>query len=192
MTVVLASDNQGKLRELRELLKDTDMHLISKSDAGCFIEVDETGETFEENAYLKASSVAKETGQYALADDSGLCIDALGGEPGVHSARYMDGIPYPQRMERILALMDSVPQDKRTARFVCVICLCAPDGTHSFHKGVCEGHIGYEQRGGHGFGYDPIFMVDGRALAELPEDEKNALSHRGRAISQLMEKLRNT
>lgn len=189
MKIILASNNKSKLREFKELVAGMDIELISQREAGCDFEVDETGETFEENAFLKADAVTKATGCIAIADDSGLVVDALGGEPGVYSARY--GLGHEASDEdRNRYLLNKLGDDttERSARFVCCICCTMPDGTVLQTRGECEGEILHAPRGENGFGYDPLFLPVGydKSTAEMSPDEKNAISHRGRALREFM------
>lgn len=191
MKLILASNNKNKLREFSRLVKDMDIELISQRDAGCDFEVEETGTTFEENSYLKASAVTNATGIAAFADDSGLCVDALGGEPGVYSARYCpkEGATDSDRYNYLLSKLENV--ENRTARFVCTICCTMPNGDVIRSRGECEGYIMRSPVGNGGFGYDPVFhpnCVD-RGMAELTPEEKNAISHRGKALREFISKL---
>ncbi len=182
-TLVFATTNQGKLAELRALV-GTRIKVLSARDFSHVGEVDEDGATFEANAEKKARTYAQASGHWALADDSGLCVDALGGAPGVHSARY--AADDAQRIQKLLGALAQVPDAQRSAHFVCVLCLASPSGDVVFTRGECRGRIVRQPRGAHGFGYDPIFEVaDGRTLAELTRDEKSAVSHRGFAFAQL-------
>ncbi|NNL86298.1 MAG: RdgB/HAM1 family non-canonical purine NTP pyrophosphatase [Myxococcales bacterium] len=185
--LVVATSNPGKLLEFRALLGELPLSLRILS---AFPEVllPEEGDDYTENAIAKAETSARETGRPALADDSGLEVDALGGRPGVRSARY--GGPElsdPQRTARLLEELSAAPEGRRSARFVCVAALALPDGRTTVRRGVCEGRILGEARGAAGFGYDPIFAPEGedRALAELPAPAKNRISHRGRALAEL-------
>ena len=184
--LILASNNEKKLKELREILSDMDFEVISQRDAGCDFEVDETGETFEENAYLKAIAVTKATGFTAIADDSGLAVDALNGEPGVHSARYGGSHDESDEFRLRLLLKNMDGRENRSARFVSCICCTLPEGTILRTRGECEGEIICEPRGSGGFGYDPIFEVHGtgKTMAELAPEEKNSISHRGKALEK--------
>lgn len=189
MKIILASNNASKLREFKELVAGMDIELISQREAGCDFEVEETGTTFEENAFLKADAVTKATGCTAIADDSGLVVDALGGEPGVYSARY--GLGHEASDEdRNRYLLNKLGDDtkERSARFVCCICCTMPDGTVLQTRGECEGEILHAPRGENGFGYDPLFLPVGydKTTAEMSPDEKNAISHRGRALREFM------
>ncbi|MBQ4074378.1 MAG: ribonuclease PH [Clostridia bacterium] len=185
-TLVLASNNAHKIRELSDMLGDR-LHVISMKEAGFTDDIEENGETFEENALIKAKAVAKATGLCALSDDSGLSVDALNGEPGVHSARYA-GVHGDDKANNALLIekMKDVPQEERTAQFVCAMALCLPNGECRTVQGVCPGVITYEPRGEGGFGYDPYFeYLSGQTFSEMPEEEKNQVSHRARAM-QLM------
>lgn len=188
MKIILASNNKNKLREFKELVAGMDVELVGQREAGCDFEVDETGETFEENAFLKADAVTRATGFTAIADDSGLVVDALNGEPGVYSARYGLGheASDAERYTYLLNKLGAEPQ--RSARFVCCICCTMPDGTVLRTRGECEGEILFAARGENGFGYDPIFRPLGqeKSMAELTPEEKNAISHRGRALREFM------
>ena len=184
-TILIASTNAGKVAEYRAILSSTGIQLLGLRDVGIDFEVEEVGGTFEENARLKARGYADVSGLLTLADDSGLCVDALGGAPGLYSARY--GPDPVSRIERLLAEMAEVRDEDRTARFVCVIALARPDGeTHTF-EGVCEGRVARRPKGTQGFGYDPIFYLPGydQTLAELPLSLKNEISHRARAARRL-------
>ncbi|GAB7081238.1 XTP/dITP diphosphatase [Megalodesulfovibrio paquesii] len=197
--LVLATRNQGKVAELQTLLANADDHLtvLGLADYPDMPEVEETGDTFTDNALLKARAVAAHTGCFALADDSGLMVDALGGEPGVHSARY--AAPFPPgatakdkdrlNNEKLLAALTDVPDLSRSARFVCVIALASPAGATDTAQGSWTGRIGHEPRGDNGFGYDPLFLdpETGCTAAELSPEEKNARSHRGQALRHLAE-----
>ncbi len=190
-TLVLATANPHKTEEIRQVLSDFDIELLARPDD--VPDVDETADTLEGNALLKARALASATGVPALADDTGLFIDALGGAPGVHSARYAgDGATFEDNVDKVLAQLEDVSPPERTARFRTVVALANPDGTSWWVEGVLEGTILPGRTGQHGFGYDPIFApVDGggRSLAELSADEKNALSHRGHALRAFAKKL---
>lgn len=196
--LVLATNNRGKLREFQRLLEGSGFELVTPRDLGFEFEVEETGATFQENARLKALAAARLTGLPALADDSGLEVDALGGRPGIFSARYAGGdrtsgaISEEEQCRIVLRELEGVPDERRTARFRCVIAIATPGGEVRYAEGVFEGRIAYEARGEHGFGYDPIFVVAGREVtsAELPPDEKNAISHRGQAARKALEMLK--
>jgi XTP/dITP diphosphohydrolase len=186
-TLIFATTNQGKLLELRDLV-GARFELRSAADFVGVPEVEETEVTFEGNARLKALAWARMTGQLALADDSGLCVDALGGRPGVQSARYAD--TEAARIERLLRELSGVPAEQRTARFECVLVLATPGGAVEVSRGTCEGFIAPVPRGAHGFGYDPVFLLaDGRTMAELTREAKSAVSHRGEAFRRMAETL---
>lgn len=190
MRLIIASGNAGKVREYKRLLSPLGFgETLSMKEAGIYCEPEETGATFEENAAIKARALKELCGCAVLADDSGLEVDALGGEPGVYSARYKGLETDEERSESILEQLKDLPESERVARFVCVIHFIYPDGRELTARGVCEGRIGYEPRGENGFGYDPIFMYGGRSFAELGDDEKNAVSHRGKALAELVKKL---
>lgn len=183
--LILATNNKGKVKEYKEIFAPLGFDVLSQGEAGINIEVEETGTSFSENAYLKAKAIYDITKSYVLADDSGLEVSALDGRPGIYSARYA---PEGKRCEKILHEMQDVPDDKRQARFVCSICLICADDRKITAEGYCEGKIGYEEKGNNGFGYDPIFIYDDdKTLAQMTDDEKNAVSHRGRAVEKLIE-----
>jgi XTP/dITP diphosphohydrolase len=184
MRLLIATRNRGKLREYKELLAGLPFELLTLDDLGVHEEVEETGATLPENARLKAENYARVSGLLTLADDSGLEVDALGGEPGVHSKRYAgDGKSDAERNQFLLAKLLQVPSGGRSARFRCAIVIAAPDGRTWSSEGVCEGEIAFEPRGEFGFGYDPLFILreGGVRMAELPTEEKNRISHRARA-----------
>ncbi len=184
--LLVATNNPGKVRELQELLAGLPVEITFPAQEGLDLEVHESGETFEENARLKAQAYAQASGLLTLADDSGLEVDALGGAPGVRSARYArPGATDADRYRKLLAALADVPPGRRAARFRCVVALAQPDGAVYTAEGVCEGEIGLAPRGEYGFGYDPIFLVrgfEGRTMAELPPEVKNRISHRARAV----------
>ena len=184
MKLVLASDNAHKLTEFRELFRSLNAELLSKKETGFTAEVEENGATFEENAFIKAEAVMRATGLPAIADDSGLCVDALGGEPGVRSARYTGSHSDSDEDRYRLVLSNLGDRKDRSARFVCALCCVFPDGTVLRARGECEGEILFAPQGDNGFGYDPIFRPAGfdRSMAELTMEEKNAISHRGKAL----------
>ncbi len=184
--LLLATTNKGKAAEYRDLLKGLDLDIITLDQAGISIEADESYNTFEENARHKAAFYAELGGLLTLADDSGLEVDALGGEPGVRSSRYAgDNATDQDRVDFLLNKLKGVPQPKRTARFRCVIAIARPGGAVETAEGTCEGSIATEPRGSNGFGYDPVFFLPeyGRTIAELPPDVKNRISHRARAAA---------
>ena len=179
MKFVIATHNTHKLEEFERILTPLGLRIAVRE----LSEVEETGETFAQNAFLKAESAMKETGLPAIADDSGLMVDALDGAPGVYSARYAgEGGTYDDVIEKLLYEMRGVPEGERTARFVSSICCVFPDGETLRAEGVCEGVIAFEKRGKGGFGYDPVFLCGEKSFAEMSGAEKDAVSHRGRAL----------
>ena len=187
MKIIIATHNKHKLAEMSRILSPMGYEVVTDTDLGIELsDVEENGETFLDNARIKAESGCKESGYPCIADDSGLCVDALDGAPGVYSARYSgvhgddDG-----NNRKLLAELDGVPTEKRTAYFACAICVSFPDGSEVTATGKCEGYIGYEKKGSNGFGYDPLFMVGDRSLAEMTAEEKDAISHRGNALKEL-------
>ena len=191
--VIFATGNEGKMKEIREILGDLDIELLSLKDAGIHADIAEDGKTFEENAQIKARAIEKLTGEIVLADDSGLEIDYLNGEPGIYSARYMgEDTSYRIKNANLIQRLEGVPDEKRTARFVCAIAAAFPDGTMKTVRATMEGRIGYEERGENGFGYDPIFYLPeyGCSSAELSMEEKNKISHRGKALRAIKDALR--
>lgn len=184
MRIILASNNKNKLREFREILEPMGFEVVSQSEAGADIEVEETGSTFEENAYLKCKAVYDMFRLPVISDDSGLEVDALNGAPGIYSARYAEE---GKRCARVLSELEGVPDEKRTARFKCSICYIDEKGVSHSVTGKCEGKIGYEKRGTNGFGYDPIFMYGDKSFAELSAEEKNSVSHRADALRKFRE-----
>jgi len=188
--LVVATKNPGKIQELRVLLADKGWEILSMDAFPSMPSVKEDGETFVENALRKARSVAYFTGLTALADDSGLEVDALGGEPGIHSARFGgEGLRDEERSSLLLKRLEGVPPEERRARFRCVIALVTPRGEEYVVEGVCEGFIAQEPRGEGGFGYDPVFYLPshGKTMAQLPAEEKNSISHRAKALEKMAE-----
>lgn len=194
--IIFATGNAGKMKEIRMILADMGMEILSMKEAGANPDIEENGESYEENALLKARAVAacpQAAGAIVLADDSGLEVDYLGGEPGIYSARYMgEDTPYAVKNASLMERLRDVPDEARTARFVCAIAAVLPDGEELTARAAIEGRIAREEKGGHGFGYDPIFYVPqfGRTTAELAEEEKNQVSHRGKALRLMKEELR--
>ena len=189
MKIIAATKNKNKLREFGEILRG--FEIISQEDAGIDIDVEETGTTFEENSLLKAQAIYDATGIAAVADDSGLCVDALDGEPGIYSARYGgEGLTDPERVQILLKNMENIPEGKRTARFVSVITMVDEKGILTA-RGECEGKITDAPKGENGFGYDPVFYVEQykKTMAEISSEEKNAISHRGKALEIFAKKL---
>lgn len=198
--IIFATGNQGKMREIRAILGDMAAGITSMKEAGIDVEIEENGTTFAENAVIKAQAVAEalRAGGDArecvvMADDSGLEIDCLNGEPGVYSARYLgEETPFDEKSRDLLARMADVQEEDRSARFVCAIAAIFPDGETVTSEGIVEGRIGHELRGDNGFGYDPIFYVPEweRTAAELTDEEKNRISHRSKALELMKEELR--
>ena len=205
--IIFATGNAGKMKEIREILNGTGWNVLSLKDAGIDAEIEENGTTFEENAKIKAEGIrnwclengipgcsgisAKEI--IVLADDSGLEIDWLGGEPGIYSARYMgEDTSYHIKNASLIERLNGVPDEKRTARFVCAVAAAFPDGSVKTVRGTMEGRIGYEEKGENGFGYDPIFYLPeyGCTSAELSGKEKNKISHRGKALRAIKDELK--
>lgn len=191
MEIILASNNEHKLKEIRAKLKNGNIKIISQKEAGFNIEVDETGTTFEENAILKAETIYKLAKKPVLAEDGGLEVDYLNGEPGVYSHRFAgENATDEDRRNKILTLLKDVPDEKRTARFRCVGCYIDENGEKHIFEGISEGKIGYESKGTDGFGYDPIFICEyGKTFAEISAEEKNKISHRGRLIEKFVKYL---
>ena len=191
--LVFATGNMNKLREIKEILSGMDIEILSMKEAGVDIDIVEDGTTFEENALIKARAVCKASGHLALADDSGLEVDAINKEPGIYSARYMgEDTSYDIKNQNIIDRLEGVPDEKRTARFVCAMAAVFPDGTEKTFVRTMEGRIGYKIAGENGFGYDPIFYLPeyGKTSAEISPEEKNAISHRGKALRAMAEYLR--
>ncbi len=196
--IIFATGNEGKVREVREILDGLTINgepalVLSMKEAGIGGEAEETGKSFVENAILKARAVAGAAGDaIVMADDSGLEIDYLDGEPGIYSARYMgEETSYREKNRNLIERLAGVPEEKRTARFVCAIACILPGGSLITEQAAIEGRIGYQGRGGNGFGYDPIFMVPsyGRSTAELSPEEKNRISHRGKTLRAIRKRL---
>jgi len=189
---VIATHNKHKVIEFKRILEPLGIDVISQNEANIDIDVEENGKTFLENAQIKASAVTNAGNCVAIADDSGICIDAFDGAPGIYSARFLgEDTPYTEKNAIILDRLKDVPEDKRTARYVCAICCVFPNGDIISARGECEGAIGYEKKGESGFGYDPLFMVNGKSFAEMNAEEKDKLSHRGKALNLLSEQLKN-
>ncbi|MBQ4382496.1 MAG: RdgB/HAM1 family non-canonical purine NTP pyrophosphatase [Oscillospiraceae bacterium] len=192
MTLVIASNNKDKLREIREILDGTGISVISQSEAGCHFEAEENGATFTENARIKAKAALAATGLPCVADDSGIEIDALDGGPGIYSSRYVGDRTYAETCREIIKIADE--KGVRGCRFVCAVVCVFPDGREITALGKVEGTVAKELKGEGGFGYDPMFYLEhlGKTMAELSEDEKNSLSHRGRAFREFAGKLKET
>lgn len=188
--IIFATGNQDKMKEIRMILEDLGVVVSSMKEAGIDVDIVEDGTTFEENAMIKAEAIAKLTDAIVLADDSGLEIDYLNKEPGIYSARYAGtDTSYEIKNNLLLQRLEGVPDEKRTARFVCAIAAVFPDGSKETVRGTIEGRIGYEIAGEHGFGYDPIFYLPeyGCTTAELDPEKKNEISHRGKALRLMRE-----
>lgn len=192
--IIFATGNAGKMKEIRNILSDLPVQVLSMREVGIQTDIVEDGKTFAENAVIKARAIMQLTGEVVLADDSGLEIDYLNKEPGIYSARYMgEDTSYRIKNANLIQRLEGVPDEKRTARFVCAIAAAFPDGTVKTTEGTIEGRIGYEEKGENGFGYDPIFYVPefGCTTAELSEEQKNKISHRGRALAEMKEILKD-
>ena len=190
--IIFATSNEGKMKEIRLIMEDSGYEVVSLKEAGVVADIEENGSTFEENAIIKATEIAKMTGELVLADDSGLEVDYLDKAPGIYSARFLgEDTDYAVKNNYIIDKLAGVPLEKRSARFVCAIALAKPDGTAVTRRATIEGYIGYEIRGENGFGYDPIFMVPefDKTTAELSIDEKNKISHRAKALRAMKEVL---
>lgn len=190
--LIFATGNQGKIREIKAIMADTDYEIVSMKDAGIDVTICEDGKSFEENALIKARAVWEECHELVLADDSGLEIDFLNKEPGIYSARYMgEDISYHEKNENLIMRLSGVEDERRTARFVCAVAAVFPDGHSEVVRACMEGRIGYEEKGENGFGYDPIFILPayGCTTAELSMEQKNQESHRGKALRKIKEKI---
>ena len=190
--IIFATGNEGKMHEIRQILGDMDVNILSMKEAGIAVDIIEDGTTFEENAIIKAKAIAALTDHIVLADDSGLEIDYLNGEPGIYSARYMgENTSYDVKNANLIGRLEGVEDERRSARFVCAIAAVLPDGEILTSLGTVEGRIAYEPKGGNGFGFDPIFYLPEYdcTTAQLSEEEKNSISHRGRALRSMKQKL---
>lgn len=186
--IIFATGNADKMTEIREILSDLPVEVLSMKEAGIFVDVVEDGATFEENARIKAQAIMQQCKEVVLADDSGLEIDYLNKEPGIYSARYLgEKTSYHIKNAKLMERLQGVEDERRTARFVCAISAAFPDGRVETTLGTIEGRIGYEEKGTNGFGYDPIFYVPayGCTTAELTNEQKNAISHRGKALERM-------
>ncbi|MBR5508440.1 MAG: XTP/dITP diphosphatase [Lachnospiraceae bacterium] len=191
--IIFATGNEGKMREVRMIMEDLGVEVLSLKEAGVAVDVEENGTTFEENAVIKATEISRLTGEVVLADDSGLEVDALNKEPGIHSARYMGyDTSYHIKNQSLIDRLEGKEGEERSARFVCVIAAAFPDGRVMTSRATMEGQIGYEERGENGFGYDPVFYLPEYQCysGELPLEEKNKLSHRGKALRLIKEELK--
>ena len=191
MKLVIASNNNGKLREIREIMAGSGIEVLSQREAGCDFSAEETGTSFDENARIKALAAMRATGLPAAADDSGLEVNAMDGSPGIYSSRFCGDRPYAEACQEIIGIVDGKENGDRGARYCCAVVCCFPDGREISCFATTEGEIAHTLRGSGGFGYDPMFLLpDGRTMAELTEDEKNAISHRGRAFRELLRRLK--
>lgn len=191
--IIVATGNEGKMREIRMIMKNLDIELVSLKEAGIEADIEENGTTFEENAIIKAKAIMELTGAVVMADDSGLEVDYINKEPGVYSARYLGkDTPYSVKNKNIIDRLVEAKGEERSARFVCAIAVAFPDGRILTSRGVIEGFIGYEEKGTNGFGYDPIVYVPeyGMTTGEMDPDFKNSISHRGKAIAKMTEQLK--
>jgi len=191
--LLVATGNKHKLEEFGRILKPLGITILSPSDIDLAVDVEETGETFAENARQKAEAIFRLTGLPTVADDSGLCVDALGGRPGVYSARYRgEDTPYPEKMAALLEELKDVPDEKRTARFACAICCVVSEHRVIACEETCEGTVAHAPSGSGGFGYDPLFLVGRETFADLPPERKDAFSHRGKALRAFARLLEDT
>jgi len=191
--IIFATKNQGKIAEIQEIMKELNLEILSLESAGIDTDIIENGSSFEENAIIKVKEIMKLTNDIVMADDSGLEIDYLNGAPGVYSSRFEgENTPYDIKNNKILSMLEGVPDEKRTARFVCVIAAGFPNGEIITTKGTIEGRIGYEIKGENGFGYDPIFYVPeyNMTTAQMSPQLKNQISHRAKALNQMKAQLR--
>lgn len=193
MKFIIATNNAKKLKELERILKPLGINAVSAKEAGIVLDdVEETGTTFAENAFIKANSAFQKTGMPAVADDSGLCVDALNGRPGVYTARYGgENATDEEKYMKLLDEMKDIADNNRTAHFTSAICCILPDGTKIEVEGICEGKIAFNPYGDGGFGYDPVFMFGDKSYAQLIAEEKDAVSHRGQALRKLQSELKN-
>ncbi|MEG1620604.1 MAG: RdgB/HAM1 family non-canonical purine NTP pyrophosphatase [Oscillospiraceae bacterium] len=190
MIVIAATKNNGKLKELNRVMSDYDITLISMKDAEIAVEIVEDGITFEENALIKARTLHKITGKPVISDDSGICVNCLDGRPGVYSARYGgEDLPYPEKMQKLIDEIAAKNTTDRSAYYSCVIVYIDKDSKEYIFNGRCDGKIGYEPKGDSGFGYDPIFVVGEKTMAEMTDEEKDEISHRGKALRLLANNL---
>ncbi|MGN0159940.1 MAG: XTP/dITP diphosphatase [Lachnospiraceae bacterium] len=190
--IIFATSNENKMKEIRMILKDVPAEIISLKEAGIKVDIEENGSTFEENSLIKARTIGKLVDAIVLADDSGLEIDFLNKEPGVYSARYMgEDTSYHLKNQNLIERLEGVKDEDRTARFVCVIAAVFPDGKECVTRGTIEGRIGYEEKGENGFGYDPILYVPeyGMTTGEMNPEQKNRISHRGKALEMMKKEL---
>lgn len=187
--LVVATKNKGKTVEIKEMLKHLSFDVVTMEEIGINEDIEENGTTFEENALLKAKRLHELAGEMTMADDSGLEVDFLGGEPGIYSARFAgEGATDKEKIEKVLRLLKDVPYEQRTARFVCCIAIVYPQGNSVVLRGTCEGYIAFEPQGSNGFGYDPIFYLPQKqkTFAQITSEEKHSISHRGNALRQMV------
>lgn len=191
MDFILATNNMKKLGEMQRILSPLGINVVTAKMMGITLEdVEENGETFEDNAKLKAHAACRETGMPAIADDSGLCVDYLNGAPGVYSARFAGEHGNDEKNnDLLLEKLEDVPEEKRTAHYVCAVCCTFPDGREIVVRGECGGVIGFQRDGDQGFGYDPLFLVNGKSFGRYTAGEKDEISHRGKALRLLTEEL---
>ena len=190
MVFAVATNNQKKLKEIQRILDSFGITAKTLKELDIETEIEENGTTFEENALIKAKTIAEISNLPTISDDSGLEVDALGGAPGVYTARFAgEHATDDENIDKLLAEMKDVEKEKRTARFVSAVCLCMPDGKNTVCRGSCEGWIGYKRIGEGGFGYDPVFMVGDISYSQMAPQDKDAISHRGSALRQLKEKI---
>lgn len=191
MNFIIATHNKKKLGEMERILAPLGINAVTAEQVGLILtDAEETGETFEENAYIKAKSGCDESNMPCIADDSGLMVDALSGAPGVYSARFSGAHGDDEaNIDKLLSMLKDVPEEERTARFKSAVCCVFPNGDSITVSGTCEGRIGFERRGNGGFGYDPVFMVGDKSFAELSAEEKDKISHRGNALNNLKAEL---
>ncbi|MEE1280577.1 MAG: RdgB/HAM1 family non-canonical purine NTP pyrophosphatase [Oscillospiraceae bacterium] len=191
MTFIIATHNKHKVTEFRRILEPLGVSVVSQSEAGIDADIIEDGTTFAENAEKKARAVSEAGNCVAIADDSGICIDAFGGAPGIYSARFLgEDTPYTEKNAIVLNRLKDVPDEQRTARYVCAICCIFLNEDIISTEGVCEGKMGYEPKGSNGFGYDPIFVYGDKSLAEISDEEKDKISHRGIALKKFVVELK--
>lgn len=191
--IIFATSNQGKMNEIKMIMEDFNVPILSLKEAGIQADIEENGTTFEENALIKARAIMELTGAVVLADDSGLEVDYINKEPGIYSARYMgEDMPYSVKNQNIIERLKDAQGEQRSARFVCVIAAVLPNGESYTTRATIEGRIGYEEKGTNGFGYDPILYVPqyGKTTGEMSPEEKNEISHRGKALRQMKEILK--
>lgn len=191
--IIVATKNKGKYHEIKEILNDLPFNVLSMEDINLDIDIVENGNTFEENSLIKAREVCKHTGEIVIADDSGLEVEYLNGQPGIHTSRFGgENITDEERNRKLLTILEKVPFEKRKARFVCVIAVVYPEGNYFTVKGTCDGYIDFEPKGKNGFGYDPIFYVPeyDMTTAQMEPKEKHKISHRGKALKLMIEELK--